>query len=73
MKTVGISLTVFEFQRIQRNNFASDFKSTLGIEQLIETHARAQPVVVVAFRANTLIAFQVRTVEDGFTSWTLRP
>ena len=64
----AVTFRVFETQRIERLEIPRELVAGVGIEEHLETLARADPQMVVAFRADMEIAMELGAVELGGAS-----
>ncbi len=62
-ESVAVTLFVLEFQAVDGLDVREDFLPALRIEEHVEAAPGADTHVVVAFRADVLVAFHIRPVQ----------
>jgi hypothetical protein len=63
VQSLAIALRVLEAQRVERLEVRGELVTGLGIEEHLETLARADPKMMAALRANMQIAMQLGAIE----------
>jgi hypothetical protein len=82
LKTISASVSpvasvigpaALELERIDGQHFLADFVATAGVQQCIETGARADAQVMRALWTDHQIRFEVGAIQHRFAGWTFEP
>jgi len=73
LQPLGVLLAVLELQRIDRQHLLADLVAAFGVEEGVEPRARADAVMMAAFRTDVDVLLEIGLVEHGLARRALDP